>query len=355
MIRRAVGDRAPTLLSAVGVLLFTAAAVHHLWFEMQEIRSYRGPLLALLLDGVPAFSLLYGGYRLDRTGLDPDYRWLVVAGCLLGAGVAVSVMAGSIAVREFEGRTVAEPMFALLLAADSGAIAGAVAGYYNAATRADAERAERANDTLAFVNGLLRHDIRNGLTVIEGFATRIADEERGDSSATAILEETEEMLVVVQNAEAIVEALSANPDFDRVDLVPIVADVCERVEDVFAVTVSTDLPDAAPVAGNAALRSVVTNLVENAAEHNDRDDLRISVSVETDGNVVRLVVADNGSGILDDSKGAVFEPRAGSTHGGGLHMVDTLVDQFGGRLWVEDNDPQGTVFTAEFTSEAKRP
>jgi len=230
MIRRAVGDRAPTLLGVIGGVLFAAAAVHHLWFETDMLDRVGGSLLALLLDGVPALLLVYGGYRLDRSYLDPDHRWLVVAWCLLGAGIAVSVMAGSIAVREFEGRTVAGPVFALLLAADSGAIAGAVAGYYNAVTHADAERAERANDTLAFVNGLLRHDIRNGLTVIEGFATRIADREETGDGPTAILEETEEMIVVVENAEAIVEALSADPDFGRVDLVPIADDVCDRVE-----------------------------------------------------------------------------------------------------------------------------
>ena len=28
-------------------------------------------------------------------------------------------------------------------------------------------------------------------------------------------------------------------------------------------------------------------------------------------------------------------------------MVETLVDRYGGRLWVEDNEPSGTMFVAE--------
>jgi signal transduction histidine kinase len=330
MNRRAIGDQADTFLIAAGAGLFTVAAVHHLWFEMQSINEFRGPLLALFFDGVPALLLGYGGYRLARTDLASEHRFWVAVWCLFGIAVALGMMSGSIAIREMEGRSVAEPTFTMLLAADSGAIAGAVAGYYNATARADTARAERAIDTLAFVNGLLRHDIRNGLTVIEGFATRIADRKETGDGATAILEETEEMIVVVENAEAIVEALSPDLDFGRVDLVPIADDVCNRVENTWGVTVSSDLPDAAFVTGNAALQSVVANLVENAAEHNDRDDLRIDVSVETDGDVVRFAVADNGSGIPDEQKGTLFEPRTGDTHGGGLHMVDTLVDQFGG-------------------------
>jgi signal transduction histidine kinase len=31
----------------------------------------------------------------------------------------------------------------------------------------------------------------------------------------------------------------------------------------------------------------------------------------------------------------------------GLHLVKTLVDRYGGSVWIEDNDPEGTVFCIE--------
>jgi len=31
----------------------------------------------------------------------------------------------------------------------------------------------------------------------------------------------------------------------------------------------------------------------------------------------------------------------------GLYLVQTLVDQYGGRVWVEDNEPTGAVFLVE--------
>lgn len=155
------------------------------------------------------------------------------------------------------------------------------------------------------------------------------------------------MTTLVENAEAVTEAFGDDSEFDRVDLAPIVADARERVADAFAVDVVADAPETAPVRGNEALRSVVTNLVENAVEHNDCDDLQVRVGVETAGDVVRLRVADSGSGIPDERKESVFEPSAGHDHGGGLHMVNTLVERDGGRIRVEDSDRGGTTFVVE--------
>jgi signal transduction histidine kinase len=55
-------------------------------------------------------------------------------------------------------------------------------------------------------------------------------------------------------------------------------------------------------------------------------------------------VEDNGPGIPDDMKQAVFgRMRRGDTKargsGLGLYLVKTLVESYGGRVWVEDRVP----------------
>jgi signal transduction histidine kinase len=38
--------------------------------------------------------------------------------------------------------------------------------------------------------------------------------------------------------------------------------------------------------------------------------------------------------------------QSGGT-GLGLYLVRTLIDAYGGAVWVEDNDPEGAVFVVE--------
>ncbi|WP_336358516.1 ATP-binding protein [Haloarcula sp. CGMCC 1.6347] len=62
----------------------------------------------------------------------------------------------------------------------------------------------------------------------------------------------------------------------------------------------------------------------------------------------RLV--DDGPGIPDDRCDSVFDPRAGDTHGGGLHLVETLVTSFGGEIYLADaaSKPDTTIPDTDF-------
>ena len=112
----------------------------------------------------------------------------------------------------------------------------------------------------------------------------------------------------------------------------------------------------------ARLRQVVLNLVSNAVKFTDRGE--VAVEVETYGRersprsgqeVVRLHVRvrDNGIGIPEDKRAAIFESytqaddatqhRFGGT-GLGLAISARLVELMGGRIWVESEIGAGSVF-----------
>lgn len=99
------------------------------------------------------------------------------------------------------------------------------------------------------------------------------------------------------------------------------------------------------------LSSVFRNILENAVRHNDEETPEITVSSEEDTETIQIRIADNGPGIPDNQKDAVFgkgEKGLDSPGSGiGLYLVHTLTDQFGGKVWVEDNEPKGTVFIVE--------
>ena len=113
-------------------------------------------------------------------------------------------------------------------------------------------------------------------------------------------------------------------------------------------------PDVA-VAANEVLREVFRNVLTNAVYHNDTPRPTVTVDVEASGETVVVRVADDGPGIPDDQKPAVFgRGESGLESPGtgiGLYLVDTIVETYGGDVWVEDNDPAGAVFRVELPTD----
>ncbi len=103
------------------------------------------------------------------------------------------------------------------------------------------------------------------------------------------------------------------------------------------------------------LNSVMTNLLSNAIKFTS-DGGKISVEADWDDDEIRVRVTDNGPGISEEEQPRVFEhlfrgkaafqdsnPVEGT--GLGLSLAKTVIEQHGGRLWVESVEGQGSVFS----------
>lgn len=372
-MRRGVRARfAPWLLAGFGFALTATAVGWHLGIEAREIGRLSEPVFALALDGLLPLVLIYGSYHLVSSSTPGEQIWTVLLWSLGGSVIVGSVIGLSVLIRVAEGRIVAEPIFAVLLAAETGAVAGFVAGTFAIRARTDAERATQTANTLSFVNDLLRHDIANGLVVIDGRATileRNAESETTLAAAEAIHEQVTELDRLVDNAGAVAETLGSDPEFEPVDIVAIAETVIQRIERTHNVDIDLQAPASAMVYANAATRSVLWNLIENAVEHGtlsvelaaegtatdgaalhgsaDQTDAdaptvdgyerpSVIVTIREADNIVETHVIDDGPGVPADERESVFDARAGDTHGGGLHLVQTLVDSFGGDIYLAD-------------------
>ncbi len=101
---------------------------------------------------------------------------------------------------------------------------------------------------------------------------------------------------------------------------------------------------------------IVTNLVKNAIQAvPDVDSPRILVTVASEGDDVKISVADNGIGISDDFKDKVFEPKFTTKTSGmglGLGMVRNIVETYEGTIGFTSQQGKGTVFTVKFPKAA---
>lgn len=116
------------------------------------------------------------------------------------------------------------------------------------------------------------------------------------------------------------------------------------------VAVDGDLPDVTVLADDV-LESVFRNLLKNATVHNDTETPAITVSALARDEYVVVRVDDNGPGVSDGPKQEIFEEGEQGLDsegtGLGLYLVRTLVDRYGGDMWIEDTEPMGAVFAVE--------
>lgn len=102
---------------------------------------------------------------------------------------------------------------------------------------------------------------------------------------------------------------------------------------------------------------VVTNLVKNAMQAvPEVENPRVLVTVASDGDFVKISVADNGVGIADEFKDKIFEPKFTTKTSGmglGLGMVKNIVETYKGDITITSQPDKGTVFVVRFPKENK--
>jgi signal transduction histidine kinase len=103
---------------------------------------------------------------------------------------------------------------------------------------------------------------------------------------------------------------------------------------------------------------VITNLVKNAIQAvPDVESPRILVTVASEGNQVKISVADNGVGISDEFREKIFEPKFTTKSSGtglGLGMVKNIVENYGGTINFTSQVGKGTVFCVKFPKEQQK-
>jgi len=104
-------------------------------------------------------------------------------------------------------------------------------------------------------------------------------------------------------------------------------------------------------ADRVRLRQILYNLLSNAIKFTPEGSVRLVA--ESDEQLICVSVIDTGIGIPREEQDAIFEtfhPRSSPTHeafegtGLGLSITRLLVEQHGGRIWVESEPGKGSKF-----------
>ncbi|MFA9517005.1 PAS domain S-box protein [Halopenitus sp. H-Gu1] len=211
----------------------------------------------------------------------------------------------------------------------------------------DRTRVELLEEQKTVLERVLRHNLRNELTVIRGYADTIADNNDEASAATAIRDAAERLITLSEHVGRLQRLSRAVTTLDVSDCVRDV--VTEVQEEHPEVEITVETPEDTSVQAVPLLQEAIREALENAIEHTDVDAPDVSVSVDVSPeDVVRVAVADSGPGIPDMEwrpiESWTEQPLAHAT-GLGLWVMQWAAARSGGRLEKTDRDPTGTIVT----------
>jgi signal transduction histidine kinase len=213
---------------------------------------------------------------------------------------------------------------------------------------------EKRKEMIEVYDRLLRHDLGNDLQVISGFSDALvgmvdADEQTGNY-AEKIHRTANEAADLISRVGDLVKTLEQDGELKARALEPILSDVVDNVNTKFE-TLSVDYDPAEfeyQVFAGDLLDSIFTNVLSNAAVHND-GDIHVEVYAEepAPGTVV-VGFADDGKGIVEEVRDEIFEmgKKGPDSEGTGLGMglARALTESYGGTVEVRDSDRGGADF-----------
>jgi PAS domain S-box-containing protein len=216
------------------------------------------------------------------------------------------------------------------------------------------DRLERSNEELAALARITAHDLAAPLRAVSGLIDLLPNSGTGpDTRLTfeAIRAAIERMQAMIAGITGYVEARSEEPTRVVVDLNELVSRVSETlwsdVQQRAAKLVVEELPS---VFGDEhQLERVFLNLISNALKYSGEQLPEIKVYANRTSEGWRISVADNGLGVEESERDRIFElfarGRVGSGSGIGLATCWRIVELHGGRIWVQPNEPTGSIFS----------
>jgi nitrogen fixation/metabolism regulation signal transduction histidine kinase len=280
-----------------------------------------------------------------------------------------------------DGSTLHTTTTAIVLRSSTGAIEGWVIVIEDLTDLVQAERAAAWSE----VARRMAHEIKNPLTPIQLSAERIMRNYKPGRESRLDQIVREGTSTIVREVAALQKMVEEFSRFARLpESQPAEASLNEVVRDALTlyterldgIRIECDLGRDLPVMriDTDQIKRVLVNLIDNAVEALNSDGQSgtngPNVSPGSNGSsgcaalklieiesrflratdAVRLIVSDTGHGISPRDRDKLFLPKFSTRERGtglGLAIVSHIVADHKGRIWVEDNEPQGARFIIE--------
>lgn len=232
------------------------------------------------------------------------------------------------------------------------------------------EKAEESNRLKTAFLANMSHEIRTPLNAIVGFSSVLVS----DDSSPA--EKAQYCDIIQKNSDLLLHLINDILDISRMESgkIKFVWEECDVVE-LCQTALSTaeygrktsalflfETPVASLVIKTDAqrLKQVLINLLFNAAKFTPSGSIKLAIAIDKQHQQLELSVSDTGCGIPSDKSDRVFERfeklnEYSQGTGLGLAISRLIVENLGGKIWVDKDYTEGArfVFTHPLTKKEK--
>lgn len=206
---------------------------------------------------------------------------------------------------------------------------------------------------LDVLNRVLRHNLRNDLDAIRGFAEALEqnDSQLDHAELGARIQTTARDLAdlgaTISSTERLLEA--DRLDTKSVDIDALVDEVVEPVREAYpdaSITVSTPGRSTTLSTERTVLGTVLEETLENAVEHNNSEEPHVELVIESREPGVVVEIRDDGPGIPERERSVLLEGEETPLRHGtglGLWLVYWGVLRLGADLEFRENEPRGSI------------